>query len=327
MSTTSALRRSSGLPARILKTPLVLAVAVTVLYLNETISTTVLNKAYSHGLSQPSSLSKPLRPCVRNPFISSLSTTAANATGYMRSWLQTVTKRERDFVAAGQHHDHTRFRAFEQYSDCERACVGGICGEDESKIVCGLSQLRASCVVYSIGGNNLWAFEMDLLEKTSCDVHTFDCTGPIERFEVPKHPRLHFHHVCIAATSALSHTDPSMHGTQKTFEEILQNLGHRGIDLLKMDIEGYEWSLIYDWYEMNQLQRSNYPMPMQILVEVHYRTGMRDLAPTDKRDFKFATDMIQLQSSLLKMGYFTAVNAPNPHCQHCTELTLLRMLC
>ena len=42
--------------------------------------------------------------------------------------------------------------------------------------------------------------EPGILKATKpCHVHTtFDCTGPRKRCEVPKHPRLHFHHTCIA---------------------------------------------------------------------------------------------------------------------------------
>ena len=33
------------------------------------------------------------------------------------------------------------------------------------------------CIIYSIGGNNEWQFELDLLQRTKCHIHTFDCTG------------------------------------------------------------------------------------------------------------------------------------------------------
>jgi hypothetical protein len=83
---------------------------------------------------------------------------------------------------------------------------------DESKIVCGIGRLEekepaakkeetSPCVVYSIGGNNQWAFEKVILEQTTCEVHTFDCTGLRSRFQ-PRFPpeyagRHTFHHVCV----------------------------------------------------------------------------------------------------------------------------------
>ena len=52
--------------------------------------------------------------------------------------------------------------------------MGGECGADDSKMVCGLDLLKAPCVVYSVGGNNMWSFELDILANTECEVHTLD---------------------------------------------------------------------------------------------------------------------------------------------------------
>jgi len=39
-----------------------------------------------------------------------------------------------------------------------------------------------------------------MLEKSNCEVHTFDCSGPVQRFVKPENDRLHFHHICLGAT-------------------------------------------------------------------------------------------------------------------------------
>ena len=41
-----------------------------------------------------------------------------------------------------------------------------------------VSAQRAQCVVISIGSNGEWEFEEDIVKRTRCTVHTFDCTVP-----------------------------------------------------------------------------------------------------------------------------------------------------
>jgi hypothetical protein len=219
---------------------------------------------------------------------------------------------------------------------CAQSCVGGACGGDKSKVTCGVSegQMESPCVVYSIGGNNQWGFEVDVLAKTPCEVHTFDCTGPIGRFQKPDHERLHFHHVCLG-TKNVPAPDPStvgrgtadVHGEFWTMEKMQKTLNHTHIDLFKADIEGYEWPMFEAWPILTEMQSRTVTLPMQVLVEVHYQTQMKELHWNKRKDYKFSTDMINLQTRLLKMGYAVVVRDDNTHCQHCTELTLVRIRC
>jgi hypothetical protein len=133
--------------------------------------------------------------------------------------------------------------------------------------------LRPGCVVYSVGSNNRFDFEKSALKNTPCEVHTFDCTGLKERFDaVPDHERMHFHHLCLG--------DKHQKGSRKcrglekcgdtwTLLEIQQNLKHTRIDLLKMDIEGFEWNLFDSWPELeDQANLEQLLLPMQVFVEV-----------------------------------------------------------
>jgi hypothetical protein len=143
---------------------------------------------------------------------------------------------------------------------------------DETKVTCGINHLKEGCVVYSIGGNNQWMFELDVLKNTPCEVHTFDCTGPIERFEKPNQDRLHFHHVCLGTTHEPK-PDVCHHGKcgeTWTLAEIQKTLGHATIDLFKMDIEGWEWDFLDSWPELNSTQADQLLLPNQILLEFHY---------------------------------------------------------
>ena len=72
--------------------------------------------------------------------------------------------------------------------------------------------------------------------------------------------------------------DPSSLGTMtpqgefQTLQHIQHALNHTQIDVLKMDIEGYEWPILLDaWPTLTDRSASTTILPMQILLEVHYR--------------------------------------------------------
>lgn len=228
-------------------------------------------------------------------------------------------------------HDHKRFFPFEVMGECtDLQCVGGECLEDHSKIICGMKYLNQvdDCVIYSIGGNNEWEFEQDLLKRTKCHIHTFDCTGPRGRFDVPKDARLHFHHICLGASKSkgIGDDDPNcdykhLCGDTLTLEDIQHQFGHTKIDLLKLDIEGWEWP-IFD------IEYTNAIMPMELLMEVHYNwNGRGARGVIHNQTMSSAKDMVRLQSHLLGLGYVVVNRDDNPFCRHCTELTLVRVAC
>merc|ERR1712157_9214 len=185
-------------------------------------------------------------------------------------------------------------------------------------------------------GNNMWKFEESMLKNTPCHVYSFDCTGDISRFEVPKHERLHFYHICLGHEDVpkRSDLDPKKKygrwvviGEIMTLFSIQKMLHHRRIDLLKFDIEGFEWPIFESWPELNNPESLEYVLPHQIVTEIHYRTQMHALSVHSSYSFKYETDMIRLAAHLLKLGYATAIRINNPRCKHCTELTLIRYRC
>jgi hypothetical protein len=268
----------------------------------------------------------PDRLCMENPYIPSLNSSLAEVAKRMDKWLDEETSIEKMLRADpdSTEHTHKRFEAFQAMAQCNKTCVGGQCGSDASKQVCGLDSLQAPCIVYSIGSNNNWSFENDVLRKTSCEVHTFDCTGDRSRFKVPSHERLHFHYACLGAKNKPARGKEF--GDFWTLDKIQTSLNHSRIDLLKMDTEGYEWPIFHDWPLLTEIKSPSHVLPMQVLVEIHYKSQMKELA-ADTSDFKFVTDMVQLQSRLLKMGYATVVYDPNSFCKHCVELSLMRIRC
>lgn len=113
-----------------------------------------------------------------------------------------------------------------------------------------------------------------------------------------------------------------------TLTEIQRHLNHEHVDLFKMDIEGFEWPLFEAWWQdMQSSTTKSATLPMQMLVEIHYRTQFKALAPDRTKDWKTAAHLVQLQAQLTRMGYATVVRDDNAKCRHCTELTLLRVKC
>lgn len=143
---------------------------------------------------------------------------------------------------------------------------------DGGKWVCGIERLatKKSCVVYSIGINHESSFERDLLLRTNnCEVWGYDFS--VERFgpEVADDPsllrRAHFAPYALSGRDAHGPNDnPKMY----TLRTLMELNGHNYIDILKVDIEGWEFdtlqALIRPYLEAGE------PLPFgQLQLEVH----------------------------------------------------------
>lgn len=150
--------------------------------------------------------------------------------------------------------------------------------------------LAAGGVVYSLGIGEDATFDFELVCKKNLEVHGFDPTPNsanwLSRQEAP--PGFHFHPWAITAsdgTIALApriKSDGSRSSDMFTVVEeagaaeqainvpayclqsAMTKLGHRSIDVLKMDIEGAEYGVL------SSLLRTSI-RPVQLLVEFHHR--------------------------------------------------------
>mmetsp|Transcript_38118 Transcript_38118/g.92254 ORF Transcript_38118/g.92254 Transcript_38118/m.92254 type:complete len:266 (-) Transcript_38118:2414-3211(-) len=218
----------------------------------------------------------------------------------------------------------------------QRKCIGGPCRDDRSKITCGISALQRGCVVYSIGGCNQWEFELDILAKTPCSVHTFDCTRHKKIYTPPESDRLFFHHICLGTEHEEAPGNCSSRarargplalkkcGPTWTLDEIRTTLGHHQIDMLKMDIEGWEWDIFESWPLPTDTTARGVYLPMQIAVELHTAT-------VDHSKGKLITwspvEVAKFHERLLRIGYVVIERDDNMRCSHCSELTLIRARC
>ena len=149
--------------------------------------------------------------------------------------------------------------------------------------------LNESSVVYSFGVGEDISFDLQLMKRFHLHIHAFDPSPEsLAWIGGQKLPAgFHFYPYGLAATdgeiSFAEPADPGIHSLFATHLEekaaeglkqhvlpvhrlptIVQNLGHKKIDILKMDIEGAEYELIEDIVAS--------PVPVsQVLIEFHHR--------------------------------------------------------
>ncbi|CCM04155.1 uncharacterized protein FIBRA_06317 [Fibroporia radiculosa] len=117
---------------------------------------------------------------------------------------------------------------------------------DGGKWVCGLSRLvdKPDCVVYSFGLDWESSFEAELLERTRhCEVWGYDYTarGFGRAVRSGLRPRTHFARLGMGASD--SH-GPSDEPKMWTLQSLMRENGHTHVDLLHIDIEGWEFEAL-----------------------------------------------------------------------------------
>lgn len=145
--------------------------------------------------------------------------------------------------------------------------------------------IHDSSVVYSFGIGRDLRFESDLIARFAVAVHAFDPT-PIALAWVAEQTLpagLHVHPVGVAATDGVARfaapskatwesfsmvrregVGPSIEAPVRRIRTLMHDLGHTQVDLIKMDIEGAEYSVLPDIIESGV-------RPRQVLIEFHHR--------------------------------------------------------
>ena len=148
---------------------------------------------------------------------------------------------------------------------------------DGGKWTCGVREMAdreegaPPCIVYSFGsdGNDLFEKHIERLAP-NCEFHVFDPTS-----QVLEHWNFHQYGLCATGStfSAKGKTFPC-----KSLPAIMVELGHRHVDIVKMDVEGAEWDImaLTDWRSMKL---------GQLLIEVHDFMGQYPLSELVKDYF------------------------------------------
>ncbi len=146
--------------------------------------------------------------------------------------------------------------------------------------------LNENSIVYCFGVGDNISFDLDLINKFDLQIFAFDPTPKsldwISTQKLPKqfvihpiglanydgkakfHPPKNPNHISATMLDRSETRDQAYKVEVKTIKSIMQQLGHRHLDLLKMDIEGMEYEVIEDMKEKNIL-------PTQVLIEFHHR--------------------------------------------------------
>jgi FkbM family methyltransferase len=150
-------------------------------------------------------------------------------------------------------------------------------------------------VIYSLGVGKDISFDLSLIEQYSFTVHAFDPTPEVRHWlesqSIPEQFRFHpvgiadldgeadFHlpprpdFISHSIVAAQQYSNNSIRLPVMTLSAVLRTLGHKHIDILKMDIEGAEYGVLAD------LIREKIRVG-QILVEFHHRLSSTGIEKT-----------------------------------------------
>eukprot|EP00186_Timspurckia_oligopyrenoides_P002750 CAMPEP_0182443598 /NCGR_PEP_ID=MMETSP1172-20130603/2300_1 /TAXON_ID=708627 /ORGANISM="Timspurckia oligopyrenoides, Strain CCMP3278" /LENGTH=331 /DNA_ID=CAMNT_0024638939 /DNA_START=79 /DNA_END=1074 /DNA_ORIENTATION=- len=157
-------------------------------------------------------------------------------------------------------------RWYEKYFEPEWTCLESRAGRqgDGGKWICDelrisdLSKEGHRCLIYSVGSNNDFSFEIDIYSRLPmCEIYTFD---PTLGDRTPKNPD----YVKFYPWGIAGKDDPSKPNYFK-LQTIMKKLGHEGLEIMifKIDVEGHEFPAFRDLFQAEFL-----PM-RQILLEAH----------------------------------------------------------
>jgi FkbM family methyltransferase len=173
------------------------------------------------------------------------------------------------------------------------------------------SLVSSRSVVYSLGIGDDISFDLSLIARVGAEIHAFDPTPQVASWLAGQSlpTQFHFHPAGIAGHDGqelfhlpsrrewISHS--LLPARQYSVESItlpvmrlstaMRVLGHRRIDVLKMDIEGAEYAVI------EEIVREQIPIE-QLLVEFHHRLSSVGIRETRKA-------LAALESCGMKISY------------------------
>ncbi len=181
-------------------------------------------------------------------------------------------------------------------------------------------------VIYGLGVADDISFEAGMAQYGS--VFAFDCTSPRFVESKAKAHNVTFRRWCIGREGPLSAhyvAAARLSSTNFTFKSLMavkKELGHDVIDVLKFDIEGYEWMLL----ETEILSAAGRDaLPMQLMFELHIAGSSPKHVPERLVGSKGRAAVLDLFRRLFALGYRLVGKSVNHHERppHACEMTLL----
>jgi hypothetical protein len=174
---------------------------------------------------------------------------------------------------------------------------------DGGKYVCETVLKNSLCRIYSFGSHNEFSWESEMFRQFKCEIHVFDCFNT-SKWSIPSF--VTFHDWCI---------DGKCRGKYFNLTTIMTSLNHSKVDLLKLDVEGHEFSSIQDFKNIPHIN-----LPRQINLEIH--TSIHKDEDLKKKVPKM-NQVLKLYNELNKLGYSLLAREDNILYPGGTELTLI----
>ncbi len=156
------------------------------------------------------------------------------------------------------------------------------------------------CIVLSLGINNEFSFETELVQTHNCTVYGYDPTI----YQTPELKRwVRFRKTGVRGDD----------GSGMSIREMLNQNNLTRVDVLKVDVEGAEFGMLDELYRDYPLNNASLPFD-QLLIEFH-------LPPISRHSIR---DLIRTVEQLEQYGFRifeTELNPDNPHC--CAELAFV----
>jgi FkbM family methyltransferase len=172
----------------------------------------------------------------------------------------------------------TRALKFDAIADCASTFRAGR-QEDGGKWLCNPDQITKGTVVYGFGIAEDYSFDQDMAELFGAEVHMFDPGPDVARtFADFKQPRkfgegtVTYHPIGLGPTSddpAFAHdlVIGNKRCEVKSLGDLAKSLGHSHVDILKIDIEGGEYTALRQMLASGTLHRLGV---RQLLIEFHF---------------------------------------------------------
>jgi hypothetical protein len=146
---------------------------------------------------------------------------------------------------------------------------------DGGKWVCGMSKYEnfpksRECIIYSFGVRDESSFENDMLSRTNCSVWAYDFSVVDfgQQLQPENRARAKFLQAGIAGKTDMA-KDPPFY----SISDLMKQNGHTYIDILKMDIEWWEFESM-DGFMSDFPAAAGDELPLgQLMVEVHFYNG------------------------------------------------------
>jgi hypothetical protein len=187
---------------------------------------------------------------------------------------------------------------------------------DGMKWLCGVEDTlqHDNCIIYSVGSNNEYEFEVEMVKSTKCKIFIFDCTI---KPHVPANiaDRVDFKQWCLGPSDTLANGR-----IFKTLPTIQAELEHEQIDLLKMDIEGFEWDVIGGFKKHDNL-------PFQMAIELHMTAFWNSASLSWAGRRMTIGEMAMWGGRMYDLGYVPVASYGNTRWPQCRELTWVRYRC